>query len=100
LGGVAQFGSLMLMSDTSPPIGELSHFTCAFTPILAAMSMGALDTSIGLGRVCRCAWIFILVFGGLLTAACTPLIVACLLLSEGEVYSWLGSVATLLTFLP
>jgi hypothetical protein len=102
LSAITLFGGAMMYVNTSPPMGELGHFTHAFAPVLAVMSMWGVATGIGLRRACRWAWISMLVFGGLLTAACTLLIVPPLLIWGGgvDLYSLLGRVAGVLIFLP
>jgi hypothetical protein len=100
LSGVTLFGGVMSYLNTSPPMGELGHFTHGFAPVLTAMSIWGLATGIGLRRAYRWAWISMLVFGGLLTATCTLLIVPYLLMPGGGVSSWLARVASVLYFLP
>jgi hypothetical protein len=81
-------------------MGELGNFTHAFAPVLAALSLWGVATGIGLRRAYRWAWISMLVFGGLVTAACTLLIVPYLLMPGGGGSSWLARVVSVLYFLP
>jgi cbb3-type cytochrome oxidase subunit 3 len=102
LSAITLFEGVILYVNTSPPMGELGHFTHGFAPVLMAMSIWGVATGIGLRRAYRWAWISMLVFGGLLTAACTLPMVPCLLMWGGgvDLYSLLGRVAGVLIFLP
>jgi len=100
LSGITLFGSVMSYVNTSPPMGELGHFTHGIAPVLAVMSLWGVATGIGLRRACRWAWISMLVFGGLLTTTCTPVPAFYLLMPGGGVVSLLPRVVSLLYFLP
>jgi len=100
LSGITLFGGVMSYVNTSPPMGELGHFTHGIAPVLTVMSLWGMATGIGLRRAYRWAWISMLVFGGLLTATCTLLIMPCLRMLGGGVASWLPRVVSVLIFLP
>jgi hypothetical protein len=98
--GFTLFGSVMSYVNTTPPMGELGHFTHAVAPVLAAMSLWGVATGIGLRRAYRWAWISMLVFGGLLTAFCTLPVVGLLMSGGVDANSLLGRVIGVLMFLP
>ena len=100
LSAITLFGGVMTYVNTSPPMGELGHFTHAFAPVLAVMSLWGVAAGIGLRRAYRWAWISMLVFGGFLTAICALLLVPFLLMPGGGWDAWLGRVVSALVFLP
>jgi len=80
--------SLITFLNTSPPMGELGHFTHDFTLVLMSSSAWGLATGIGLRRAWRWAWISMLVFGALLAGVGVLLALPFLLMPGGGSLWW------------
>jgi len=87
LSGFTLLVSLSLFAN-SPPMGELGHVMHDSSIVMVPMSLWGVVTGFGLMRVWRWAWVSMLVFGGLLTAICTLVMVGYLLMPGGGMAWW------------
>ena len=92
LSAIALFGNVMMYSNTSPPMGELGHFTNAFSLLMVPLSVLGLATGIGLRRAWSWARLSMLVFGCILAIMGTLLAVPLLLMPSGGGVWWTVSV--------
>lgn len=88
LSGIALFGSAMTFANSTPPMGELGHFTHDSCLFMIPVSAWGVATGIGLRRAWRWARISMLVFGGLLVLVGTILTLPMLFMPGGGIAWW------------
>ena len=88
LSGIALFGSAMTFANSTPPMGELGHFTHDSCLLMIPVSALGVVTGIGLRRAWRWARISMLVFGGLLAIIGTLLTLPMLFMPGGGIAWW------------
>jgi hypothetical protein len=85
---VSGFTLLVFASFTPPTIGEIGHFAHVFARVLRIMSIWGMATGIGLTLAWRWARVSMLIFGGLLTASGTILMVGYLFMPVEDMACW------------
>lgn len=80
--------TLLVFASFPPPMGEMGHFVHVFARVLRIMSIWGMATGIGLTLAWRWARVSMLIFGGLLTASGTILMVGYLFMPVEDMVWW------------